>query len=260
MSPLLKNADLGPLTAALSAHGGPLGMWWRDDDAVAAGPALDALFQLADRFGAPLNLAVIPAALTASLPERLADRPRSTRVLVHGWAHLSHAPGGEKKAEFGDHRPVETRAAEAAAGLQRLADAFGPRLAPVFTPPWNRIAADLSGPLAAAGYRGLSTYGPRASALAAPGLVQLNTHLDPIAWRQDRSAIDPQWLIDRLTAAVLRQTETAEPIGWLTHHLDHDPAIIRLIEALLSYLHDTVTLRWYDIDEALGAGVSPGGG
>lgn len=260
MSALLMECDLTALEAALSAHQGPLGLWWRDDDAVAAGPALDALFDLADRFSAPLTLAVIPAALTTSLPERLADRPESTRVLVHGWAHLSHAPAGAKKAEFGDHRPLAACAAEAAQGLERLAEAVGPRLAPVFTPPWNRIAADLSASLAAAGYRGLSTYGPRASALAAPGLVQLNTHLDPIAWRADRSAVSAQWLIDRLTAAVLRQTETAEPIGLLTHHLDHDPAIIRLIEALLSYLHDTVTFRWYDIDEALGVGVPPGGG
>ncbi len=76
-------------------------LWWRDDDAVAATPALDRLLSLAD--GRPLLIAAIPAGIEPSLGRRLA-RARNVRVAVHGLGHANHAPAGEKTAEFGPHR------------------------------------------------------------------------------------------------------------------------------------------------------------
>jgi hypothetical protein len=43
-----------------SDSGRQVRFWLRDDDAVAPGPALDRLAQVAERFGAPALLAVIP--------------------------------------------------------------------------------------------------------------------------------------------------------------------------------------------------------
>ena len=43
-----------------NAAGRRLALWLRDDDAVAPSPALDRLSRLAEDFGAPVLLAVIP--------------------------------------------------------------------------------------------------------------------------------------------------------------------------------------------------------
>lgn len=216
-----------------------LPFWWRDDDAVEPGPALDRLIALAGRFDLPLHLAVIPAGATRALAETVTRNP-ALIPLVHGWAHASHAPEGQKKAEFGAHRPLAQMRAEAERGLATLTELFGPSLAPVFVPPWNRMVPDLAPDLPALGYTMLSTFGPRPGAQAAPELALVNTHLDPIDWRGSRSLVAPDRLIAQLAGALADRREgradTAEPYGLLTHHLVHDAAIWSFTEALLSRL------------------------
>ncbi|WP_210485565.1 glycosyltransferase [Microvirga antarctica] len=211
--------------------------WWRDDDAVAASPALDSLLQLSRRYDAPLALAVIPAAWEASLAERLLGES-GVQVLVHGWAHDNHAPATAKKAEFGAHREMATMAAQAAAGLRKLESAF-PAILPVFVPPWNRIAPALVSHLAEAGYAGLSTFRDRECAFPAPGLVQINTHVDPIDWHGSRSLAPVPELIAALASAIDGRNAgkaVGEPIGLLTHHLVHDAKIWAFCEELLAFL------------------------
>lgn len=247
--------DWTPLTEELArwrAEGLALPLWWRDDDAVTQSPALARLAALSARLDLPVHLAVIPARADASLAEAVADTP-ALIPLVHGWAHESHAPRGEKKAEFGAHRPVGAMLEETERGLARLADLFGPRLRPVFVPPWNRVAPGLLPDLAAQGYRTISTFTPRKAAQAALGLTQVNTHLDPIAWKTTRGLADP----DALIAQVARQladrregrADTAEPYGILTHHLVHDAlgdgAIWDFTETLLARLLDGPARRWH---------------
>jgi predicted deacetylase len=209
--------------------------WWRDDDAVRHTPALDRLLAMSRRFGVPVALAAIPARIEPSLATRLGDESLVT-VLVHGHSHANHAPPGEKKAEFGAHRPRDAMMEEAREGL---AVAMAARLpvAPVFVPPWNRVAADLIAALPPAGYRGLSTVSNRAAALAAPGLVQVNVHLDPIEWRGHRGLRDPAMLVAALAAAVTDRTERradrGEAVGLLTHHLVHDEAVWGFCEEFL---------------------------
>ena len=54
----------------------------------------------------------------------------------------NHAPEGEKKQEFGPHRPVEAMRRELSA-LSRMREIFAEQMTPIFVPPWNRIAAEL---------------------------------------------------------------------------------------------------------------------
>ena len=75
-------------------------------------------------------------------------------------------------------------------GWQRLKLLFGQRALPVFTPPWNRIAPAVVTALPAAGLAAISTYRPRLEKHAAPGLLQVNAHIDPIDWRKGR-LLDP---------------------------------------------------------------------
>ncbi len=224
-----------------------LPLWWRDDDAVAPSAALDRLIALADETGLPVHLAVIPAHADPALAGAVPSDPRLIPV-VHGWAHVSHAPEGEKKAEFGAHRPLPAMAREARDGLIRLRALFGPALQPIFVPPWNRIAPELLPALPGLGYRVLSTFTPRKSKTPAPGLLQVNTHLDPIDWRGSRSLVEPAALIAQVAAQLAdrRQghTDADEPYGILTHHLVHDAPIWAFTTALLHRLMAGPVRAW----------------
>jgi hypothetical protein len=100
--------------------------WWRDDDAVAASPALDRLLNLARSHAAPLALAVIPARLEPSLAQRLTalehDQWPAGRLalLQHGYSHTNNAPDGEKKCELGPHRPLPLTQGDLATGWAQL--------------------------------------------------------------------------------------------------------------------------------------------
>ena len=234
-------ADWSPLTRELAqwrAEGRDLPVWWRDDDARMATPALDRLVTLSARLDLPLHLAVVPEDAGPSL--RDVARLPHVIPLVHGWAHRNHAPAGEKKSEFPQDRAEAY--GEAVAARDRLAALFGDDLLPVFVPPWNRIGDDLVPRLAGLGYAGLSTFTPRRDRLAAPGLVRINTHLDPIDWRGGGGLLAE----DALTALLVGllqdrrhgRTDATEPLGLLTHHLVHDAAIWSFVERVSGRLLD----------------------
>jgi hypothetical protein len=236
--------DWSPLDRALGRardRNRPVAFWWRDDDAVAHTPPLDRLLALARRVEAGLALAVIPTGLEPSLAARLAGEER-VLALVHGSSHANHAPPGEKKAEFGHHRPVEAMAQEAERSLHAARGLLGARLLPVFVPPWNRIAPELTPHLPRLGYGALSAFRDREAAHPAPGLLQVNTHVDPIDWHGTRSLADPGGIVAAMADAVERRiagrADRGEPIGFLTHHLVHDEAVWTFCEKLLMYLLD----------------------
>lgn len=238
-----------------ASRGRQIGFFWRDDDAVTATPALDRLIALAEAHAAPLLLAAIPAGIEPALGRRLAEA-RDVSVAVHGLAHRNHAPHGAKPAEFGAHRPVADLAAEAAAGLRIARERLpGAALLPVFVPPWNRLAPALTAALPDLGYRGLSAVPGAAS----PGLRRLDATLDPIDWRGSRSLRDPETLLHDLAADVAR--EPSRPVGLLTHHLAHDPAIWAFVEALLARLLKHPAVRALDprkrFDDAAMDTISP---
>jgi hypothetical protein len=225
--------------AAWRAAGLDLPIWWRDDDAVTVTAALDQLERLAEKLALPVHLAVIPAHAEAALAERL-HIAHGLRALVHGWAHENHEPSGRKKAEFGSPRPQA--ADQLGEGLTRLKAVLGADLLAIFVPPWNRLHPDHLAPLVRAGYRGLSTFGPRAHAHPFPGLLAVNTHVDPIDWKGTRGLIEPARLIPQI-ASLLRdrregRADGGEPFGYLTHHLIHDPEIWHFSEAFLAEMLD----------------------
>jgi hypothetical protein len=216
-----------------------LPFWWRDDDAIAPTPQLETLITIATDLNIPCHLAVIPKFATKALAKRISTTDHIIPIL-HGWAHENHAPEGQKKAEFGATRPIEDCAADAIQSLQYLQDLFGDQLQPMFVPPWNRITPDLGQHLVAIGYDALSTYGPRKSRLAAPNLIQINTHLDPIAWRSDRSLVPAETLIAQTVKLLqdrrLGHADNTEPFGFLTHHLVHDAAIWAFVKQFFTIM------------------------
>lgn len=223
-----------------------LSFWWRDDDAIAATPPFERLLALANRFSIPIGIAAIPAAALPSLTERLAAESR-VALLVHGLSHVNHAPPGEKKAEFGNHRSAELLNRDAGLALEEARARLGARLLPVFVPPWNRIDPSLVSALAALGYRGLSTFNDRTNR-SPSGLTQINTHLDPIDWHGTRGALPPEILAERLgqriTARIEGIADRDEPIGLLTHHLVHDAEVWHVCEILLERLSRSGLLHY----------------
>lgn len=224
--------------AQLSDAGTPLPIWWRDDDAVEHTGALDQLTALANRYDIAVHLAVIPKFIKPSLADALTPR---TIAVTHGLAHENHAPEGQKRAEFGDHRQDSAVADDLRQGAEAMA-ALNLHRSPMFVPPWNRIGAIATALLPGFGYRYLSTYNSRKNLSAAPGVTQVNTHLDPIEWHGSRSLLPEDAILNELSKNLSGRlngtADAAEPFGLLTHHLVHDQAIWdftdRALEELLS--------------------------
>lgn len=224
--------------------------WWRDDDAHAPDPALRQLVAQSRRHAVPLALAVIPQALQ---PGMLDEADPLLNILQHGVDHRSRALEGQKKTEFPPHEPVaqaQTRLAQGWARLRRLQAALPDlRILPVLVPPWNRLAATALLPrLPGAGYRGLSTFGARRARLAAPGLVQTNTHVDIIDWRGSRgfAGVDAvlAQAVGHLQARREGRADADETTGWLTHHAVHDAACWAFMDTLLDATRALGGVQW----------------
>lgn len=234
-------------------------LWWRDDDACRATPALASLLAIAADARIPVAVAAVPAALERSLVDAVVAAPMAI-VLQHGYAHRNHALPGARNAELGADRPLAAVETELVAGRDRLRNAFGPRFLPVLVPPWNRIAPAVVARLPAAGLSGLSTFGSRDAVAPVPGVQQCNTHVDLIAWRRGRVFIGADAALRRLAAQLTARREAtvdaAEPTGVLTHHLDFAADAWEFMAALA-----VATRRpgaaWIDAATAFGATGAP---
>ena len=233
--------------------GRPVEFWLRDDDAVRPTRPLERLLLLAEAFNVPPALAVIPApaepALFAMLPAR-AD------VLQHGSDHANRAAPDEKKTEYPQGEPAESALVRLAEGRRRLAHLAGARLLDVLAPPWNRIPPAVVARLATCGIRGLSRYGTRRSALAAPGVAEVNTHVDIIDWKGGRSFVGAQqalYLATRHLAARREgRVDAAEPTGWLTHHACHDEEAWTFLAELFERFGPTQGVVWKSARDLFG--------
>ena len=165
----------------------------------------------------PLALAVIPARLSGDLVEVLAAAAQCT-VLQHGIEHRNHAPRGRTKLRAGCASAVGRRRRGARPRTGAAAAAFGDRVPAgaraALEPDRARARGDARGRSAIAGCRRSRL---AASALAAPGVVQCNTHVDPIAWRRGRVFVGADEAAAGLAAHLAlrrqRRVDPAEPTG-----------------------------------------------
>lgn len=226
------------------AEGLTLQFWWRDDDTIEPTAELDQLTALANESGVPVHLAVIPRDATHTLAAVIAETDLLIPV-VHGWAHENHAPANVKKAEFGASRSDLDCATDMRNALSRLQDIFGDRLAAMFVPPWNRIDLALMPTLAEQGYDAVSTFLPRRQEIPVAGMIQINTHIDPIFWRGTRGLVAPDTLVAKVVAFLKDRrrgiTDNNEPFGYLTHHLVHDADIWEFSQQFLKEMRNGPT-------------------
>ena len=233
--------------------GRPVEFWWRDDDAVRPAPELARLLDLAAQTGVPLALAVVP---DVAVPELFAELGRGVSVLQHGVDHVNRAAAGGKKTEFPPGEPIDAALERLASGRARLESLGGARSIAVLAPPWNRLPEALVRRLADAGLHGLSTYGARSGAAPAPGISQVNTHVDIIAWRSGRGFVGEDealgMAVSHLAARRTGAVESAEPTGWLTHHACHDQAAWKFLARLFEATRRAPGVHWRRADGLFG--------
>ncbi len=221
--------------------------WWRDDDATTDTAALRRLLDIAAARRVPLALAVIPAKAEPALFAALEGRA-GIELLQHGYAHANHARPDAKKSELGSDRPATVVLDELARARDRLAALSGGRALPVMVPPWNRIDAAIAAALPSLGVRGLSVANPRPAKRDGAGLVRANAHIDVIDWTGGRDFVGTASALAAATGHLrARRAGTVdpdEPTCMLTHHLAHDEATWRFIDAFLQATVGHASARW----------------
>ena len=223
---------LGPLTAVLDAASEPVTFFFRDDD---VGRADQELFRMLDVFGAsavPVDLSVIPAAVTPDLARRLLARQESSGALAvhqHGLAHANHEPSG-RKCEFGPARTADQQRSDIAAGQELLAARLGALLMPIFSPPWNRCTRETVDCLVELGFRALSR-DATAEAIPTRGLVEIDVTVD---WLRART--EPALERARLAELLGASAKSDRAVGVMLHHERMDAGDHLALEELLGLL------------------------
>jgi hypothetical protein len=224
--------------------------WWRDDDAARPDPILTRLVALAQRRSVPLALAAIPKQAEKGAFDGIGP---FVSVLQHGTDHANRALPGEKKTEFPASELPSEAIARLVAARTLLETQAGTHFLPVLAPPWNRLPNALASQLSAAGLRGVSQFGPRSRANVAPGLRQVNTHVDIIAWRGGRAFVGAEVALRVATAhLVAKRTAAAdagEATGWLTHHAVHDEGAWSFLERLFESTCNHPGVVWRRAEE-----------
>lgn len=240
------------LHAELSLWSSPINLWWRDDDAVADTAALRHLLDIqAQGRYLPLHLAAIPQQLEPSLPALLANTTR-VWILQHGFDHQSYANPGQKKYELGGQLDREALRCRLARGRSLLREAFAERYLDVLVPPWNRYDRQARDIMHDLGYQAVSGFGLRAKRPAS--IAQISTHVDIVNWQAKRFVGTDSCLreiTEKIRNRRLGRCDHAEPLGLLTHHLDHDQACWDFLHRFVSEFAEHPRVQWRKVDDLL---------
>jgi hypothetical protein len=222
----------GLIEKGLGAGSGTCRVFFRADDIARIDPAFEAMIRLFVKHRAPLGLALVPAWLDSpgwdSLLAACQDRDLWTWH-QHGYAHVNHEPQG-KKQEFGPSRTAEAKRGDLARGWEHLSRLAGERLAPIFTPPWNRVDAEALKALKVLGFQAVSrSLRPKVPAL--PGLMELPVAVDPHTRKEPDITAAWAALEDELQKGL-----ASGLCGIMLHHQLMNRAALAWLDALLDKL------------------------
>lgn len=233
---------LDPVRRSLDAAPAPVAFFFRDDD---AGWNDDRLFELLNIFAArnlPIDLAVIPQAITKITYRKIYQRVEADGERIgihqHGFAHKNHEPEG-RKCEFGLARSDVLQQLDITSGKHILSELFGPFLQPIFTPPWNRCVARTGECLIRIGFKILSR-DHTAERFNFSGLRELPVRVDWFAKQKGE-----RLSLNKLGSLIAHAISEAAPVGLMLHHALMDEFEQKYVGELLSLLavHDSAQCR-----------------
>lgn len=232
---------LKPVLDALDDASAALTCFVRDDDAGWDDAKLFALLDHMERAQVPIDLAAIPFAIGGTLQRELNARIDATPYLLHvhqhGYAHVNHEREG-RKCEFGPMRGRAAQRNDLARGRRLLQRHFGARLEPLFTPPWNRCAADTPALLVELGYAALSRDRGSATQQAIP---ELSVDVD---WCKHAAGGGAAGVAEALGTAVHARIVDGKPLGLMLHHAAMASDEMALLEQWLVLLNRHPQVRW----------------
>ncbi|WP_168077252.1 polysaccharide deacetylase family protein [Caulobacter sp. SSI4214] len=230
-SPLVFRLALGPELHLWAKAGRTPVLWWRDDDAREPTPALERLLDLSRRHGAPLTVAAVAGPNLASLVRRCQDQP-DIEIAVHGFQHINRQPEGQGFGEVVESDSVDWVLDQLQATVTRFHDAgAAPTL---FVPPWNNLKPQLITALSETPIRAVSGFAQGVS--EADGVSRLDAHLDVLRWKGGARFRGTWRFLARMRKLLAQRRVTgqwSQPIGLLTHHLDHDEDAWRFLDSFM---------------------------
>lgn len=237
------------LARALDAADKPVDFFLRDDDAGWDDARLFALLDRTERAGVPIDLAVIPQAVTPALATSLCARktalPRLLGLHQHGFAHVNHEAEG-RKCEFGTARSVDAQLDDLVAGRERLQELFSTQLDPFFTPPWNRCSETTPMLLAELGFAALSR-----SRGATPLQGQLPELPVDVDWCKHTRAGGEG--ASRIAAELAHRVAEGGPVGLMLHHAAMTDEDLALLDGVFTLTTRHARARWRPMRELLAA-------
>ncbi len=226
------------VAAGLERAGGPVRVFFRDDDCGLPGAHFTRLIALFIRHRLPLALAVVPAWLPLKCGEFLAAVEPAGELVslhMHGLRHVNHERQG-KKQEFGPAREAAAKALDLSRGREILVRYLGARLRPVFTPPWNRCDAETLALLPGLGFRLVSRYAGAPTPPPGLGAVDLNVDL------HTRREADPERAA-RLLESDLAAALASGRAGFMLHHRRMNDSAFSALDLLLGLLAASPAVR-----------------
>jgi hypothetical protein len=208
-------AWLDPLREALDESDTRINFFFRDDDVGWANNEFRDLLACFRRNSVPIDLAVIPTALTAEFAGEIRgmhdEVPGLIGIHQHGFSHTNHEVAG-RKCEFGSSRTYQEQFRDLQLGKIKLEVMLGSALDSIFTPPWNRCTEITGECLTELGFSVLSR-DATAPSLTLPSLKELPISIDWFA-KKHRERLSCQAL-GTLIANMVKQKR---PVGIMLHH------------------------------------------
>lgn len=207
-------------------------LWWRDDDARAPSEPLDRLLELSRRHIAPLTLAAIASPHLPALVRRVEAEP-AVEIAIHGFKHVNRQPPGQGFGEVVPEDSLEWVRAQLRATVMAFHRAGSqPTL---FVPPWNNLAPQLTEAARDSSITAISAFDQDQDCEG--DVTRLDAHLDVLRWKGGGRFRGRWRFLSRLRRLLTERRMSGrwdEPIGLLTHHLDHDAATWAFLDQFLA--------------------------
>jgi len=223
-------------------------VFFRDDDGGWADSRLQSLCDCFGQMAVPLDIALIPDALTSStvtlLRALLSDSSALFHMHQHGFAHVNHQTQG-RSCEFGSERDFAHQFDDIAQGQQILHDHLESSAEPIFTPPWNRCTTATKRALEQLGFRALSRI--TGSEPLSGNLVELPVAVD---WLKKKHGVRLE--AEDIILQITTQFKSEQPvIGIMLHHEHMDRENRALLTRTVNVLQQSKRVRFVSMLDTL---------